>query len=470
MIIRSLFLFTLIISINSLFAQQSIDSLSLNIPSKYFDKVSKKSHKIEVGIGKHSYKILTQLKKQEKKMYRKLNKANPNTADKIFSDIHKHSGNGICESCGNSLIKYISNLDTLTSIIKFFNQNPHLFFQTDILKEKIGNTSSSLKNLQDKFGEASQIQQFIRERKQFLKEKLAYYDVGKYLKRYSKLAYYYSQQVKGYKELFNDPQKIEKKALAILKKAPGFKKFIEKNSMLSSVFGTPADGSLTVSLTGVQTRASVQEFIQNSVSKNIVNPSHFISNQLQSASSQLLAQKSKIGHIDLLGNQEPMPDFKPNQQKTKSFVERLEFGGNVQFGKTNNLLPTTSDLAFSLGYKLNDNSVLGVGSSYKLGLGSLSRIQFSNQGVGLRTFIDWKIKGSFYLSGGYEKNYLPGLQNSNTSQMLDTWQESGLIGISKKFLVKKRKKISFQLLFDFLSYNNIPKSQPLLFRTGWIFK
>ena len=48
-----------------------------------------------------------------------------------------------------------------------------------------------------------------------------------------------------------------------------------------------------------------------------------------------------------------MQNFKPNTQKSKSFLKRLEFGMNIQSVKSNLMLPTTSDIALTIGYKLN---------------------------------------------------------------------------------------------------------------------
>ena len=91
--------------------------------------------------------------------------------------------------------------------------------------------------------------------------------------------------------------------------------------------------------------------------------------------------------------------FKPNSQKTKSFFRRLEFGINIQSQRSNGYFPVTSDIGLSLGYRLNDKSTIGVGISYKVGWGkNIQHINITHQGVGLRSFVDWKIKGSFWLS------------------------------------------------------------------------
>ena len=74
--------------------------------------------------------------------------------------------------------------------------------------------------------------------------------------------------------------------------------------------------------------------------------------------------------------------FKPNSQKTKSFFERLEFGTNFQTQKASSYFPVTTDFGLSLGYKLNDKSIVGIGLSYKLGWGENWRnIHLSNQGI-----------------------------------------------------------------------------------------
>ncbi|WP_186774369.1 hypothetical protein [Chitinophaga pinensis] len=35
-----------------------------------------------------------------------------------------------------------------------------------------------------------------------------------------------------------------------------------------------------------------------------------------------------------------------------------------------------------------------------------NNIVISHQGVGLRSFVDWKLKGTFFVNGGFEQNYV----------------------------------------------------------------
>jgi hypothetical protein len=163
-----------------------------------------------------------------------------------------------------------------------------------------------------------------------------------------------------------------------------------------------------------------------------------------------------------------MPDFKPNNQKTKSVWRRLEIGTNFQAAKSNYYFPATADLGLSVGYKLNNNATLGIGTSYKLGLGSgWNNIRFSHEGIGLRSYFECKIKGSFYLSGGYEQNYLSRL--TSYSQLYDGsgWKASALAGLNKKYRIGKKFKGNFQVLYDFFHKRQAPTTQAILFRTGY---
>src|SRR3954465_7422251 len=100
------------------------------------------------------------------------------------------------------------------------------------------------------------------------------------------------------------------------------------------------------------------------------------------AHNEINKLKDKINKLGGSSSDIEMPDFKPNGQKTKSFLQRLELGSNIQSQKSTNFFPATTDIGLSVGYKLNNKSVIGVGASYKIGLGrGWNNIHFSSQGV-----------------------------------------------------------------------------------------
>ena len=212
----------------------------------------------------------------------------------------------------------------------------------------------------------------------------------------------------------------------------------------------------------------MQNIIQNQLGAGSAEAGAAFTQSLQQAKEKLTELKEKITSGSGAAIEE-FPAFKPNMQKTRTFFQRLEYGTNIQIARNNKLMPSIADIAINLGYKINNKCIWGVGMGYKLGLGTIDRIRFTAQGASARTYIDWKMKKQIFLSSGFEMNYLSALPNSR--EPLQTWQKSGLIGITKKINIKTRwsKETKFQVLYDFLSEQHLPVSQPLLFRMGYNF-
>ena len=110
---------------------------------------------------------------------------------------------------------------------------------------------------------------------------------------------------------------------------------------------------------------------------------------------------------------------------------------------------------------------MGLGMSYKMGIGTINHISFSSMGLGLRSYAEWKIKKQIYASGGYEMNYYSAFKNISQLKNYDAWQRSALIGVSKKYRISKKVKGEIKLLYDFLANRHIPVTQPFLFRFGY---
>ncbi|HMI78341.1 MAG TPA: hypothetical protein VK484_06080, partial [Ferruginibacter sp.] len=119
-------------------------------------------------------------------------------------------------------------------------------------------------------------------------------------------------------------------------------------------------------------------------------------------------------------------------------------------------------------------SSIGFGTAYKLGLGNgISNIKLSSAGLGLRSFIDWKLKGNLFVNGGFEYNYnaafksfrdLPAF-NSNATSL---WKPAALIGINKKYNLGKLKG-NLMVSYDFLAKQKTPQTQAFVFRFGYNF-
>jgi hypothetical protein len=466
----------------SIAAQDSTALATPQIPLKYFDAISKKSNSLEPKLNRKTEKALLQMRKQEEELRRKLFAIDSSAAHFVFDSTqstYKKLDRQLQDTLANS--QYSSYLDTLKTSIKFLEGNPALLSNEKGVKQHIDNANNQLRKLELQIQKSETVKHFLKERKEYLKQQLSRYGFAKELSKINKNVYYFSQQLNEYKNILKDKKKVEKKALELLSKTKLFKDFMRKNSLLASLFRMPGDFSdpSQLNLSGLQTRAQVNSLIQNQIAAGGPNGRQVFQQNVQQAQSQLNELKNKLIKQGASSSEDIMPDnFKSNSQKTKSFLRRLELGTNVQSVRSNGLLPTTSDLGLSIGYKITDKSIIGIGGSLKIGLGhNFNNIRISGQGASIRSFLDWKIKGSFYLSGGFEMNYrnaLNGMTIQTRSGVIETnvWQRSGLAGLSKIISVKSKffKKTKLQLLWDFLSYRHVPRSQALLFRVGYNLK
>ena len=458
-------------------SQSHIDSVLNKIdPARWSTAVERKVSKLEDKIIAKSQKTLQRLQKREEKIYQKqLNTKDSLEARLKLAEI-KSKYQNLEEKLKNptaivpsNATRYIPYLDTLKTAFKFLDQNA--------ASTNIKDALSKIESLDNKFQQAEEIKQFIKERRDQLQQQLEQLGLFKDLKKFNKEVYYYSEQIKQYKEIISDPDKIERKAIELLSKTKVFQDFMRKNSLLASLFrlpGDPNDPALMASLGGLQTRTQVNNFIQQQVASGGPNAQAQFRQNIQQGQSQMQELKNKLMQFGKGSSDDIMPQgFKPDNQKAKSFLKRLEYGTNIQAQRSTNFFPATTDLGLSVGYKLNDKSVIGVGAAYKVGLGrGWNDMELSSQGAGLRSYVDWKLKGSIWISGGYEMNYRSEFKNIDQLKDLTAWSQSGLVGLSKVFDVKSKffKKTKLQLLWDFLSYQQVPQTQAILFRIEYGFK
>ena len=457
---------------------QSFDSSLKKLdefPDKYFSIVDKKISFIDDKLTKQTEKYLQKLQRQEARIKRRLARIDSSAAATFdnakqkyaeFSQDIKSKTDGVSKLTGGQYNSYLDSLGTSLSFLKQFKG------VTDKVKDPLKN----LQQLQGKLQQTENIKKYIAERKVQIKQMLSKYTnlpkgLQKQYQNLNKTAYYYSAQIKEYKDMLKDPEKIEKKVLSLLNKLPAFQKFMKQNSQLASLFQIPGSGTAQ-NLAGLQTRASVQTMIAQQVSMGGPNAMAQVQQNLSIAHTEINKLKDKVNKLGGSSSDIGMPDFKPNEQKTKSFLKRLEFGSNIQSQKSDRFFPVTTDFGLSIGYKLNnDKSIIGIGASYKMGWGKgFNNIHITSQGLGLRSFFDYKIKKSFFLSGGYEQNYKTAFNLIEQLKDYNAWQTSGLIGITKKYKISKKFKGNMQLLWDFLSYNQIPRTPPIVYRLGYNLK
>jgi len=466
------------------YAQDQPDkaTAAINFPSRFFSRLQHKTASLDEQLTRQTEKYLQKMARREERLREKLYKVDSMAAKSLFAGsaeqyaalsqklTHDTGSNSSLALSG----EYKPYTDSLQGILKFMGNTPGL---TGSASPQLQSSLRQLQSLQAKFQDADQVKEYIRQRKQQISQYIQEHTsltglLGKDFQGMNQDVYYYSQQVRQYKEMLNDPDKLTKQALTLLNKLPAFQAFMKQNSQLASMFNLPANYGSTASLAGLQTRAQVAALINQQVAAAGAGGQAALQANLQSAQSGLDGYKDKLSKLGTGSGDMDMPDFKPNNQKTKSFWRRLEYGTNFQTTRNNYYFPTVSDFGLSVGYKLSNRSTIGVGASYKLGWGNgIQHITFSSQGAGLRSFIEVKIKGSFSLSGGLELNHTTPFSAYQQLRNWDEWTKSGLIGVTKTVSVKSRvfKKTKVQLLWDFLSYQQVPRTQAVVFRVGYNF-
>ncbi len=470
-------------SYNSL-AQTDSNLASLQkIPSKYLSQINNKVQKYTDRISSKTEKTLIRLSKWENKIHNLLDKASPETAQQLFGEgsitfssmLHKvQEGKTVAE---NYKAQYDDYSDKLTTGINYLNtQNEQL--DKHLLKP-LDEAKQEIKKLDKDVTESEAITKLIKERKQqLISSSIKYIGKSKYLSKINKETYYYVEAMRNYKEIFSDPKKAEETALTILHNIPAFTKYVAENSMLSSLFGKPTDYGGVQSIAGLQTRASINSLIQDRIAAGGPNAAAAISQNMQMAQAELTKLKDKVLKAGNSSTNAELPNFKPNTQKTKTFKQRIEFGSNFQFGKLTRFSSSQADLGMSVGYKLNDKSVVGLGMAYKLKYGPVSSFYLQHGGIGARSFVDYKllsshggVGGGFFITGGFEMNYNIVFTNLRSLQSSNEWQRSGLIGITKKIKLKTKyvKGTNFQVLYDFLYKTHVVPTQAVVFRVGYKF-
>jgi hypothetical protein len=456
----------------------------ISFPSKFFSRIQGKTADLDKQLTAQTEKYLAKMARREERLKKKLYKIDSTAAKNLFANSAQQYaalGQKLKTDTGSRTQsfsgEYQPYTDSLRGTLGFLQQNPSASSLSPKMQGELQSSASQLQALQAKMQDADQIKAYIQQRKQA---------IGQYISQHANLAgvlgsqyqglkqdqLYYSMQVQQYKDMLNNPDALEQKALSLLNQLPAFQSFMKNNGQLAGLFNLPANYGSPQALVGLQTRDQVNSLIQGQVAAGGAGGTAALQSNLQSAESQLDGFKDKLTKLGSGSGDIDMPDFKPNDQKTKTFWKRLEYGTNFQTTRNNYYFPTVTDLGVSVGYRLSSVSTIGIGASYKLGWGNgIQHIALSSNGASLRSFIDVKIKGSLSITGGLEYNYTTPFSSYQQIRQLQYWSKSGLIGLCKTVSVKSRvfKKTKLNLLWDFLSYSQVPKNKAIIFRIGYDF-
>jgi len=471
---------------------QSVDSVTgtvLGFPVRLLSHIQSRAADINRQLTQQTQKMLQTMAGREARMEKKLAATDSSGAKQLFSGSQQQYASLLQQLRSDSAaVKrpvsgvYQPYVDSLTGAVAFLNKNQGLLKTSPDIQGRLQGATGQLQTAQAKLQLATQAKAFVQQRKQQISQYITQHAnlQGLLNKPYSAMnrqVYYYSQRVQQYRDMLGSPDRLEKQAFARLSGLPAFQTYMKNNGQLSGLFRIPgssggAGTSSAQPIAGLQTHDQIAQQVQGQVGAAGQTGGDALQSKMQSAQQTLDSYKGKLPQLGAGATAADIPDFRPNDQKTKTLWHRLEYGANFQTTHTNYYYPIVTDLGLSLGYRLGHGRIIGVGASYKLGWGSgINHIALTSQGLGLRSFLQQPLKGSFSATGGFEYNYTTPFTSYQQLRQLQYWTKSGLIGITKTVSLKSRvfKKTQLQLLWDFLSYQQVPKTQPLLFRIGYTF-
>lgn len=445
-------------------------------PNNLVNSIQKQSENAKKRIDKQSRKYLMRLKKQENRLYFKYLKSDSSKAkdlfeniDSIYAQLENYLLANDSGKLTNTPNSYSGKLDSMQTALRFLESRHNLIIPINGQYQRL---ISQYGIIQSKLNQSDRVRSIILERKRKLVEQLANSGISRNLMRYQKQIYYYQDQLKQYRAALENPLIVERKALEILSNSPSFRQYFDKYSQLSSIFRLPGqteDVDPSDLLTDLQVRDQVLYELTNRLG-GTASAQQALNGGLQQGQSELSQLKQKLTASLNEGELLELPGFKPNGQKGKSFFKRLELGSNMQSQRANGYFPSSSDLGFSLGYKLSSTFVFGVGISYKVGWGqSIRKIRITHEGIGIRSFLDWRIKGKMWVTGGLEWSYLSQFKNLSIIKEISQWKQSALLGLQIKQPIGKYKT-TVAVLYDALWKQQVPVTQPILFRVGYLFK
>jgi len=431
----------------------------IHSPDKFFGLLNKKSRDYQQKIIKGTDVCLRKLSRREKELLKKLQDKDSAAArrlsqgsDSLYQVWQRQLKTGGVSADGGHM--YNGHLDSIRTALTFLEQN-NLLGSSAPVQQQLTGSLQQYAQLQGTLDRSDKIRQLVAARQQYLSDQLQQSGLGQAVKGMQREVSYYQQQANEYKEMFEKPEKMEAKLLDVLRRQSAFQQFFNKYSLLAGIFRMPGGDGNGAAVTGMQTRSSVMQDLSQRLGGDEA-ARQAMSQGMEQGQQQLDQLKNKI--------------MQPGDDEGGGMGRKTELGLNVQSTRTH-FFPATTDIGLNVGYKLNSRSVVGIGTSYKMGWGeNIQHIHISSQGVGLRSFLDWKLKGNLWITGGVEMNYLSAFRSIAALRNYSAWQQSALLGLTKKISTGKKLKANVQLLYDFLYNRQVPQTQPLLFRVGYSLK
>ncbi len=352
---------------------QTVDSVAdklTHFPMRLFGHIQSKTADLNQRLQRQTRKYLQELQSEEQRLEKRIYAIDSNSAKALFANSSQQYGQLLQKlqtDTGSAHFKptgqYQPYTDSLQTALAFFQKNPQVLgqsssvsLQSPEIQAQLQSSVTQLRALQAKMQDANQIRAYMQQRKQLISQYIAQHTnvqalLAKPFAGMQQTMYYYSVQVNQYKAMLNSPDQIEQRAMAMLSRLTAFGNFMKVHSQLSSFFSLPGSGSAPQALAGLQTRGQVSDVVKGQMTaaatgsnSNTNGSSSSTSPSLPgNAQSELATYKAKLSQLGGGSSAIDAPNFRPNDQKTKSFIHRLQYGIDFQTTQSTLYFPTMTE-------------------------------------------------------------------------------------------------------------------------------
>lgn len=475
---------------SGLYASGQEEATEMYYGKRYLDLNTRSLDKYNKRLARQQDRLLRQLKKKENRMKHQL----------------QHSDAAAYLRFKNQPLSYdsisrLANADSTTMATKIGRRRNAVFdslkgvavfiqSKSSVLPEAAVNTSSyntELQSLEQKISYRDYINELITQRTNNLKSIVGNNSFSSF-GGIQKDVFYGKARMNTWKQVAEDPSKLEEKALEYLQGSEGFDKSIAQSTSPGGMQAgmNPSDLEKMGYQTKDQLNKALQQKFGNSLSQvqqamgsqvadwqnkalDITSKVKDTKQQVADTKGQLTAAKSQIKNPSVGLNKNPMRGL--------PFWRRLEKQYNWQ---TNRATPAGDpamlQAAAMVGYRQTPKLSYGIGAALNIGMGQdWNHIRFSFQGLSLRSYLQYKFIYGIGVYGGYERVYKQAAfasSSTTTSSELPTslnphnttkYNESILLGLTKSYKLNSKWNGQIQVMYDFY-WKDKGLNSPILLR------
>ncbi len=465
------------------------------------DKYLKRSQRIQ-------QKLLRRLKKQEARMMKQL-AAKDSALYKQYLDMPLTYDSITSLSKDTAVLnqrtgRRNATIDSLNGIQQFIQKQAGKLNSVAGLAGKElpgGDYTSKISELQSKLNAEQQVKDLIQQRSKALEQLAGGKNIAG-LQNIQKNVYYAQEKMKAWRELADDPDEAEEKAMEYLQGVEGFDNYLNTNKNAFGGLGNNATAADLQSM-GYQTKSQMGKMLQDKFGNNLQAVQQSMGEQVQQFSEKLNGVTDKVKEAKNAANEAKQtlaeakaakvklkhieaPAFTKNPERGKPFWQRLETQYNFQTMRAtpDGLRPAMLELGASVAFKHTPKLSYGVGLATSIGLGqNWQNIKLTYEGISARAYADWIMLYGFSIHAGYEqifrplnRSYLEEHADPNNPQPQQSdntlkaafggGQQSTYAGIMKRYRINSKWGGTFLAGYNFLWQQNNLRT-PFMIRFGW---